>query len=69
LLRRELAWLAGLKALAHPPAGYTWPTTITAESDPANTLVRDSLPNFMRTLHSTPATGYSVGGSRPCDSA
>ena len=50
--------------LAHPPGGYIWPTTVNAESDPANTLVRDSLPNFMRALHSTAATAYSVGGSR-----
>jgi 2',3'-cyclic-nucleotide 2'-phosphodiesterase (5'-nucleotidase family) len=50
--------------LAHPPGGYSWPSTVAAESDPANTLVRDSLPNFMRALHSTPATAYSVGGPR-----
>ena len=50
--------------LAHPPSGYTWPSTSAAESDPANTLVRDSLPNFMRALHATTATAYSVGGSR-----
>lgn len=50
--------------LAHPPAGYVWPTTANAESDPSGSLVRDSLPEFMRTVHSTPATAYSVGGSR-----
>ena len=50
--------------LAHPPASYTWPGTVAAESDPANTLVRDSLSDFMRSVHSTPATAYSVGNSR-----
>jgi hypothetical protein len=50
--------------LAHPPSGYTWPSTAAAESDPASTLVRDSLSEFMRTVHSTPATAYSVGGDR-----
>ena len=50
--------------LAHPPAKYTWPTTIAAESDPAATLVRDSLVDYMRQVHSTPATAYSVGGPR-----
>lgn len=50
--------------LAHPPAGYTWPTTVNAEPDPANQLVRDSLLDFMRQQHSTPATAYDIGGDR-----
>src|SRR5262249_9612055 len=50
--------------LAHPPSGYSWPTTVAAESDPLNGLVRDSLSEFMRTVHGTPATAYSVGGER-----
>jgi 2',3'-cyclic-nucleotide 2'-phosphodiesterase (5'-nucleotidase family) len=48
--------------LAHPPGGYTWPTTINAQSSAV--LVRDSLSEFMRTVHGTPATAYSVGGDR-----
>lgn len=50
--------------LAHPPGGYTWPATIAAENDPSGSLVRDSLPDFMRTQHATPATAYHVGGAR-----
>jgi 2',3'-cyclic-nucleotide 2'-phosphodiesterase (5'-nucleotidase family) len=50
--------------LANPPSGYTWPATVGAEQDPAATLVRDSLPDFMRAVHSTPDTAYSVGGAR-----
>ena len=50
--------------LAHPPSGYVWPTTVNAEADPANELVRDSLSEFMRVAHPTQATAYSVGGSR-----
>ncbi len=50
--------------LAHPPGGYVWPATVAAETDPSNTLVRDSLMEFMRQAHGTPAAAYSVGGSR-----
>jgi 2',3'-cyclic-nucleotide 2'-phosphodiesterase (5'-nucleotidase family) len=50
--------------LAHPPSGYTWPATAAAEVDPSNGLVRDSLSEFMRSVHATPATAYSVGGER-----
>src|SRR5438552_8603029 len=50
--------------LAHPSGGYAWPSTIAAESDPSGILVRDSLPEFMRTAHATPGTAYSVGGDR-----
>lgn len=50
--------------LAHPSGGYAWPSTINAESDPSGILVRDSLPEFMRTMHATPGTAYSVGGDR-----
>lgn len=50
--------------LAHPPGGYAWPSTIAAENDPSGALVRDSLPEFMRTVHPTPASAYSVGGPR-----
>jgi 2',3'-cyclic-nucleotide 2'-phosphodiesterase (5'-nucleotidase family) len=50
--------------LAHPSGGYAWPSTIAAESDPSGILVRDSLPEFMRTAHGTPGTAYSVGGDR-----
>ena len=50
--------------LAHPPSGYVWPTNVSAESDPANELVRDSLSEFMRVAHNSPATAYTIGGSR-----
>ena len=50
--------------LAHPPGGYTWPTTINAEADPANGLVRTSLIEFMQQNHSTPASAYTIGGDR-----
>lgn len=50
--------------LAHPPGGYSWPAGAAAESDPANTLVRTSLVNFMKQAHGTPSQAYSVGGDR-----
>lgn len=50
--------------LAHPPSGYAWPATVAAESDPGAELVRESLPAFMRAVHSTPGTAYAVGGDR-----
>jgi 2',3'-cyclic-nucleotide 2'-phosphodiesterase (5'-nucleotidase family) len=54
--------------LAHPPSGYTWPVAAAAAALKATLadggLVRDSLSEFMRTLHATPATAYDVGGDR-----
>ena len=50
--------------LAHPPGGYTWPAGASPEADPGNELVRESLAEFMRTVHATPATAYHVGGDR-----
>jgi 2',3'-cyclic-nucleotide 2'-phosphodiesterase (5'-nucleotidase family) len=51
--------------LAHPPAGYTWPVAAAAAALKSTTeLVRDSLSEYMRTLHATPATAYNVGGDR-----
>jgi 2',3'-cyclic-nucleotide 2'-phosphodiesterase (5'-nucleotidase family) len=47
---------------AHPPAGYTWPANSTPLTN--NSLVRDSLVEFMQTNHATQAAAYSVGGPR-----
>ena len=47
---------------AHPPAGYTWPANSTPLTN--NSLVRDSLVEFMQTNHATPDAAYSVGGAR-----
>ncbi|MDX1914062.1 MAG: DNRLRE domain-containing protein [Methylophilus sp.] len=46
---------------AHPPAGYTWVDTAPLTS---TELVRESLADFMRQNHATPATAYTVGGDR-----
>ncbi|MEW6429781.1 MAG: DNRLRE domain-containing protein, partial [Thermodesulfobacteriota bacterium] len=48
--------------LAHPPAGYAWPTHTTPLADP--TLVRDSLVEFMQSQHYDQAHAYQVGGPR-----
>jgi 2',3'-cyclic-nucleotide 2'-phosphodiesterase (5'-nucleotidase family) len=54
--------------LAHPPGGYTWPTAAAANALKATLanggLVRDSLSEFMRTLHATPPTAYAISGDR-----
>ncbi len=47
---------------AHPPAGYTWPANSTPLTN--DSLVRDSLVEFMQTNHATPDAAYSVGGPR-----
>jgi 2',3'-cyclic-nucleotide 2'-phosphodiesterase (5'-nucleotidase family) len=46
---------------AHPPTGYTWTDLNPLRS---TVLVRDSLSEFMRSQHATPATAYSTGGAR-----
>ena len=45
----------------HPPGGYTWTDAAPLTS---TELVRESLADFMRQVHPTSATAYTVGGDR-----
>jgi 2',3'-cyclic-nucleotide 2'-phosphodiesterase/3'-nucleotidase/5'-nucleotidase len=45
----------------NPPAGYVWPDASPLTS---TVLVRESLGDYMRTLHPDQASAYTVGGDR-----